>query len=270
MRKILIACFICVLIILSLFKYYQYRWKNLWVFEDERVPYAIECHHDDTLRVAMIGDSWAGMHSINKMDSFLQTKLSNLINLPVKMISKGKGGEISRGIYQLLFDENEKDGTKPIITSGIDYCIVSAGINDAADNLGPCLFCYHMRLILRFLLFNHIRPVVIEIPDINLWYSYGGKPFKDLISDYVRSLMSQCEMYQIKEYRDSLRFMLVSEDLMDSVIYIRMNDWSGSGPTINKQLFLDDQIHLNKMGYQLLDSCIVNAINADLKSKKSK
>lgn len=268
MRRFLLICFICIISFFFIFKYYQYRWKYLWVFENERKPYPVMCHQDDTIRVAIIGDSWAGMHSLNKMDSFLQFKLSMLTNLPVKMTSKGKGGEISKGIYQLLFEENDKGGTMSIIASGIDYCIVYAGINDAADNLGPYSFCYHMRLILRFLLFNHIRPVVIEFPDVNIWHVYGGKPLKDLISDYFRSLMSHCQMYQFKEYRDSLRSMLVNENLMDSVIYIRAKEWNGSDTNINQQLFLDDQIHLNKKGYELLDSCIAKEITTDVVSKK--
>ena len=69
--------------------------------------------------------------------------------------------------------------------------------------------------------------------------------------------------------RFSLTSIVIKESLY-SLIYIRMNDWNKSGSTINKQLFLDDQIHLNKRGYELLDSCIANAIAADLKSKEPK
>lgn len=267
MRRVIISCLVCVVILFSFFKYYQYRWRNLWVFENERKPYPVTYHEDDTIRVAMIGDSWAEMHSSNRMDNVLKLKLSNLTGQPVKMSSKGKGGEKSRGIYQLLFDENNKYGTKAIIASGLDYCIISAGINDASANLGPRLYCYHMQLILKYLLFNKIRPVLIEVPDVNIWNVHGRKPLKDLASDYLRSIMAHCKMYQMEEYRDSLYAMLINENLVDSVIYIHANEWNGSGTNINKHLFLDDQIHLNKKGYKLLDSCIANAIAADLKSK---
>lgn len=267
MRRVLIGSFFSILMVLLSFHYYQYRWRHLWIFENERKTYPIIYHADDTLRIAMIGDSWAGIHSDCIMDSFLQVKLNNLTGLPVKMTSKGKGGEKSRGIYQLLFEENDENGTRAIITSGINYCIVSAGINDAAANLGPRLYCYHMRLILNFLLSNNIRPILIEIPDVNIWKVYGGKPLKDLASDYIRSLMSHCKMYQIKEYRDSLYTMLINENYMDSVIYIQLNEWNGNGTNINKKLFLNDQVHLNNKGYKLLDSCIAVAIAADLSSK---
>ena len=267
MRKGFIVCFVCVLIFFLFFKYYQYRWRRLWVFETERMLYPVVHHVDDTIRLAMIGDSWAEMHSSNMMDSFLQMKLSNQTGLPVKMISKGKGGEKSNGIYQLLFDDNDKYGAKSIIASGVNYCIISAGINDAAANLGTRFYCYHMRLILDFLLSNNIRPVVIEVQDVNIWHVHGGKPLKDLASDYIRSLMSRCKMYQMKEYRDALHSMLVNENLMDSVIYVQMKEWNGDGTNINPQLFLNDQIHLNKKGYELLDSCIANAITVDVMSR---
>ena len=268
MRKVLIVCFVSIMIVFMFFLYYQYRWRNLWIFENEQESYPIVHHVDDTIRVAMIGDSWAGIHSHNMMDSIIQLRLSNLTGFPVKMISKGKGGEKSRGIYKLLFDEDDKNETKTIIASGINYCIISAGINDAAANLGSHLYCYHMRLILDFLLSNNICPILIEVPDVNIWNVYRGKPLKDLASDYIRSLMSHCKMYQIEEYRDSLYTMLVNEKYMDSIIYIHLNEWNGNGTKINEQLFLSDQVHLNKYGYELLDSCIAIAIASDLSSKK--
>ncbi len=268
MRRVLITCLICIVILFSFFKYYQYKWRNLWVFENEKKPYPVMCHEDDTIRVAMIGDSWAEMHASNQMDSILQLIISNQTGQPVIMTSKGKGGEKSRGIYQLLFDEKDQHSTKEIIASGLDYCIISVGINDASANLGPRLFCYHMRLIIKFLLFNKIRPVLIEVPDVNIWKVHGCKPLKDLASDYLRSIMTHCKMYQMAEYRDSLRAMLMNENLMDSVVYIHADEWNGNYTTINPQLFLNDQIHLNIKGYELLDSCIAKEISSDVLSKR--
>lgn len=268
MRRVIIICLACVVILFSFYEYYQYRWQNLWVFENERTPYPVICHEDDTIRVAMIGDSWAEMHASNKMDSILQLKISSQTGQPVIMTSKGKGGEKSRGIYQLLFDDNDKYGTKEIIASGLDYCVISAGINDASANLGPRLYCYFMRHIIKFLLSNKIRPVLIEIPDVNLWKVHGRKPLKDLASDYLRSIMTHCKMYQMGEYRDSLRAMLINENLMDSVIYIHAYEWNGNDTAINQQLFLNDQIHLNKKGYELLDSCIAKKITSNIVSKR--
>ena len=125
-----------------------------------------------------------------------------------------------------------------------------------------------MRLIINFLLFNKIRPVLIEVPDVNIWKVHGRKPLKDLASDYLRSIMTHCKMYQMAVYRDSLRAMLMSENLMDSVVYIHVDEWNGNDTTINPELFLNDQIHLNKKGYELLDSCIAKEIASDVLSKR--
>ena len=58
--------------------------------------------------------------------------------------------------------------------------------------------------------------------------------------------------------------MLEDSKLSGLVIYVPMNGWNGKDCDLNKQLFLDDQIHLNQQGYLKLDSCIMNAIIRDL------
>ena len=200
-------------------------------------------HHDDTLRVVMIGDSWAGMHKETGMDSFLQGKLNIFAECPVIVKSCGKGGEKSRGIYRLIF-EYGKYGTRSILSEGPDYCIVMAGINDAAANRGVRQYLYHYILILDFLLGNNIRPVVVEIPDANIWALNSQKPMKDLFGDYLKSIMTCCDMYNYHEYREALLSMLKEKDMMKEVVFIPMKEWNGDEETINDRLFLEDQIHL--------------------------
>lgn len=242
--------------------YYYFRWKPLWSYEEPRTIYPIIHHHDDTLRIVMIGDSWVGMRT-NSLNNLFQKRLSVISGRPVILKSKGKGGEKSRGIYQLMFEE-EGWGTKLLLESGADYCVVIAGINDSAANFGKNQFTYHMKLIIDFLLKNGVRPILIEIPNVNIWNVYGGKPIKDLVVDFTRSLMTRCGMYHFPEYREALRLMLEDSKLSGLVIYVPMNGWNGKDCDLNKQLFLDDQIHLNQQGYLKLDSCIMNAIIRDL------
>ena len=241
-------------------QYYYFRWKPLWALEKPRTIYPITHHHDDTLRIVMIGDSWVGMRT-DTLNNLFQNRLSTISSRPVILKSKGKGGEKSRGIYQLLFEENGF-GTKLLLLSGADYCIVFAGINDAAANLGIKEYIHHMKLIIDFLLANDIRPVFVEIPNVNIWNIYGGKSVKDLIGDYMKSLMTGCGMYHFSEYREALQIMM--KDYNDSILYITMNGWNGDGPDMNKHIFLGDQIHLNSHGYVKLDSCIIDAIRKDL------
>ena len=146
MRKFLILLFVVLLFfIMSGFHYYN-KWKPMWQLEMEHPIYVVNHQKDDTLRVIVIGDSWAAIHSEMMMDTLLSSNLKSQIGHPVKVKSKGKGGEISRGIYSLMF-EDEGYGTKSLISSGIDYCVVIAGINDAARNLGTREYCYHIRSI---------------------------------------------------------------------------------------------------------------------------
>ena len=266
-RSLLVIITICLLAMIFVSLYYYLRWKSLWSYEEPRMIYPITQHHDDTLRIVMIGDSWVGMRT-DTINNLFQKRLSTISSRPVMFKSKGKGGEKSRGIYQLMFEEDSL-GTKSLLTSGVDYCVVIAGINDAAANLGKRQFTHHMKLILDFLLNNCVRPILIEIPNVNIWNIYGVKPFKDIVADFARSLMSRCGMYHFPEYRDAMRLMLEENQLIGPVIYVPMNAWNGKNSDLNKRLFLEDQIHLNLQGYLKLDSCIMDAIIQDLQHLQS-
>lgn len=261
MKKVFLFFITLTIIVLSAWGYYYIRWKHLWGMERPIPMYRVEKGIDDTIRVLLVGDSWAAMHS--NMDSFLCSKIKAKVSAPVVVSSKGKGGEISRGIYRLLFD-NDSLGTRKLIESGVDYCVIFAGINDAAANLGTKQFCYHYRLILDFLLKNGVRPVVIEIPDVDIWYTYRDKSIKDLIADYSKSVMTGCKMYEMSSYRESLSEILKENNYFDSIIYIPATLWNGPRMTINPLLFLPDKIHLNKEGYNKLDECIAEAVAKDI------
>jgi lysophospholipase L1-like esterase len=208
----------------------------------------------------MTGDSWAGMHS--DFDNFMTTELAKNFVSPVLFESKGKGGEKTKGVYQLMFEDGSY-GTKPLLSAGPDYCIISTGINDAAANLGTGQYCHYYLQILDLLLKNHIHPVILEVPNVDLWLMLGEKPMVDLASDYMKAMMTGCGMYNYQEYREALTAMLKSEGLMEHVLFIPMKEWNGDSIDINKSLFLEDRIHLNKKGYESLDSCIAKHIAND-------
>ena len=247
-----------VILMVVIYGILYYRWCHLWALEEIHQPYQVQSHHDDTLRVVMIGDSWAGMHDEAGLDSFLQRQLNGLTDSPVIVKSRGRGGEKTRGIYNLMF-EYGKYGTRPILSERPDYCIVMAGINDAASNRGVRQYLYHYKLILDYLLSLNIRPVIVEIPDVNIWALYSQKSIKDL--------MTGCDMYNYHEYREALLSMLKEEDMMNEIVLIPMKQWKERGEAINECLFLEDQIHLNRMGYELLDSSIAQKIAEDYKSR---
>lgn len=242
------------------------RWKHLWALETPRAVYTIKHQIDDTLRVVMIGDSWAGMHHEGGLDTLLFHQLRILIDSPLKVVSSGRGGEKSRGIYRLMFEDGQF-GTRPLLSESPDYCIVIAGINDAAANMGAKQYCYHYRLILDFLLLNHVRPVVIEIPNVNIGYIYRRKPIKDLFADYLKSKMVGCNLYDYNDYREAFLKMLNDCQFMSRIVFVPIKDWNEDGVSINRKLFLEDQIHLNRKGYELLDSCIAARIANDYNNR---
>jgi len=257
----------CSCLLVGTYAYLYMRWRHLWSIEPTQTIYKTPHHQDDSLRIVMIGDSWADLHYWMKMDSFLQKKLEGHINQPVSVVSKGKGGEKSRGIYQLMF-QTEGDGTKELFLTGADYCIISAGINDAAANMGTEQYCAHYRMILDFLITNRIRPIIIEVPDIDIMSIHGKKNKKDLLADLLRSFMTHCHMYNYHEYREALFKMLQKKQYLDQVLFVPMKEWNGNSVEINQDLFLSDRIHLNKKGYEKLDLSIASAIVQDLQTSQ--
>lgn len=267
-RKIVFCFVLCFCFFCAVYGYYYIRWRHLWQLCSSIQTYKIEHQQEDSLRILIIGDSWAEIHSELQLDTFLCSRLKTKIVRPVSVVSKGKGGEKSRGIYKLMF-ENNGYGTKRLFESGVDYCIIFAGINDAASNRGTKQFYHHYKLILDFLLQNNIRPVVVEIPDVDIWTMFKDKPFKDMFSDFVKSTMTQCKMYSFKEYREALREMLQNEKLMDKVVYVSMSEWNGDGEEIDSSLFTEDKVHLNNKGYYKLDESIAAAIANHLNLSKN-
>ena len=94
MKKISFIFITLTIIVLSAWGYYYIRWKHLWEMERPIPMYRVEKSIDDTIRVLLVGDSWAAMHS--NMDSFLCSKIKAKVSTPVVVSSKGKGGEKSR------------------------------------------------------------------------------------------------------------------------------------------------------------------------------
>lgn len=264
--RLLILTIFVMSVFLSTYIYYYNRWNHFWKIEKPISSYDILRPMDDTLRIIMIGDSWAEIHAKMKMDHWLQNELEVNLSCPVKVCSKGKGGEKSREIYQSMFQTGSY-GTKSLLQAGADYCILSAGINDAAANLGTKQFTAHYQMMIAFLLENDIRPVVLEIPNVDLWGLYVHKNKKDLLTDYVKSVMTNSEMYYYGAYREALFDMLRETGLMDSVLVVPCESWNGNGELICPSLLMEDGIHLNRLGYEKLDKGIASAIAQDLRAK---
>ncbi len=236
-----------------------YRWYPIWQPVAQRKSYSVQQNQDDTLRIVMIGDSWTGLHHKWGHDSLLAIMVQDRVSCPVTMEARGKGGAKSSEIYEMMFREsglNPELCTQPLIETSPDYVIVTAGINDASANLGTEYYCINYGLIVSHLLACGIRPVIVEMPDVDIKGLYGDKPLKDKLVDRLRSLMTGVSLYDVKPYRESLRQYLQDNHMLDSVVYVDLSHW--------KPDYITDGIHLSNSGYHQLDSCLSVFIVADL------
>ena len=209
----------------------------------------------DTLKIAFIGDSWAAYH--HNCDSNMESMLSDK-GLPAHVVSIGNVGAKSKDIYLRLYST-----TKPVLLELPDYCIVSAGINDAVAKMGKEFYVYHYLLILQHLMDMGIRPVVLEMPDVHYRAIFGREPWTMKARHVLSSLLTGAEMYRFDSYRTSLKKAIRQHGLQDRLVYISADAWSAGGYLAHGDMYQSDETHLNAKGYETLDSCLASAIISD-------
>ena len=242
-----------------------WRWRPNLAQEKERPTYPIIGHHPDTLLVAFIGDSWADLHPSSQPDSMVSADWTAKYGKPVRFVSCGKGGANSGDVYRLMFRQNlpiDSFSSMPLLQQRPDYCVISAGGNDARQNVGKDFYVANYQLIIRHLLRCGIRPVVIGMPDLDLITADGGVSLKI----WYKCLWLDTEPYNVPEYSQTLRKYLQDSKMMDSVIYVGCELWNQNGYH-DFSLYQVDRIHLNTKGYSRLDSCLLSVIMNDVDGK---
>lgn len=209
---------------------------------------------DDTLRVIMIGDSWATYHHNN--DTILATMLQKKLHKPINVTSSGMVGAKTKKIYELMYDSITDHGTKIILQENPHYCIISAGINDAVAKMEPNNYTYHYDLIIKQLLTNNIIPVIIDMPNIDYKSVYQHETNFSKIRHRFSCYLNNIDMWSFDKYRESLKRCIEKEINNGNVIYINAQDWNPKGFIDTRKLYQQDHVHLNQEGYLLLDSCI--------------
>lgn len=251
MKRWLIILTILLLACCSLFVYAVYSY---YAPPKERQPYIIPHHTDDTLRIAYIGDSWAAMHKGH--DCIIPQILSDSIHRPVKLSSFGLHGKTSKEIYQCLFDNQQMH---EFMMQGFDYCFISAGINDTYKKMGAKYYKTSMNCIIRFMLANHIRPVILDIPDYDIVQAYKrqnkSRQLLRKISMQVTGASLDCK----QEFRNSLK-NLVSEKYLHQATILYYHEWNNKYHQDLQSYYLSDGMHLNTVGYDRLDRYIANYI----------
>ena len=252
--SIAIAVVLLLLGALRLHPYYHLAKKhNMIVNEQSSCLY-------DTLKIAFIGDSWAAYH--HDHDKELEILFSQK-GLPVHVFSVGNVGAKSSEIYGRMFST-----TKQFLMERPGYCVISAGINDAVAKLGKEYYVHHYMLILQQLLELGIKPVVLEIPEVNYRAVASREPWTMRMRHILSSFMTGSEMYGFDSYKKALIQTIKKTDLQNRIIYISADSWNATGYHDKRGLYLSDEIHLNAKGYEVLDSCIASEIFKDIAKKQ--
>lgn len=221
-----------------------------------------EMHHspNDTLRVAFIGDSWAAYH--HDYDLHLDS-LFMLQGQLTRVSSMGNVGAKSKFIYLQLYAM-----TKPLLQEHPDYCVVSAGINDAVAKMGVDFYVHHYMLILHQLIDLGIKPVILEMPEVNYRAIFGREPWTMKMRHVLSALLTGAEMFSFNSYKTSLKDAIQKNGLRERVVYVSADLWNAGGYHDHRHLFQPDETHLNAKGYEVLDSCIASVIIRDIRNNQ--
>lgn len=250
MKQIIKYMIVLIAIILVVFGYGMYHY---YAPPKEREPYRIAPNHNDTIRVAYIGDSWAFFHQ--PYDQRISDSLTNKLHHPTKVTSLGFCGRSSKEVYHFFFDKPEMVS---FLSKGYDYCFISLGINDANKKMSTNYYKQSMACIIQFLLTNHITPIILEIPDYDIERMYRWEiPSRKLLRPFSRFITGtsiNCK----KEFRQALDELLSEKKYGEKVQVIKYETWNDNFADDLKNYYKGDGIHLNDKGYAKLDSCIAS------------
>ena len=221
-----------------------------------RTPYQLSNNNDDTIRIAYIGDSWAFMHKDHKCK--ISKLLCDTLHRPVKVHSYGICGLTSKEIYENIFDNN--DFKHFLQKREYGFCFISAGINDTYKKMSTTYYQQSMDGIVRFLLANNIHPIILEIPDYNIQECFDRQKTSRRalrrLSMFVNNTPIDCK----QQFRNVLDELINERKYNNQVGIVRYKSWNRNYENDQKNLYLDDGLHLNDKGYQTLDSVIVAQI----------
>ena len=226
---------------------------------------------EDTIRVIIIGDSWAEFHANLEGDTIFEIESKKMTDIPMRSWSRGKGGSLSKQIYYFMYDSLTEEKpfeqdrcTQPLIESHPDYGVLYAGINDVIFKRSLYYYSENLRLMIRLLLHSGIRPVVMQIPMVDAASAIDYKPFLKRSPYHIRAFILGTENYTIYDYREAQAKMLKETKLIDSVLFIPADKWDKKGGW-DADIYTYDRIHPNMRGYHVLDSCLASEILKDWK-----
>ena len=248
--KFTLSFIICCICIFILYKAYHY-----YAEPQSRLTYNIPSS-SDTINIAYIGDSWAFLHKDHECD--IANILEDTLKQPVKVYSFGICGLTSREIYENIFDNNE---FKQFFQKrNYRYCYISAGINDTYKKMSIAYYEKSMDYIIRFLLNNHIHPIIQEIPDYNIQKAFIKQhPARKILrkmSMFITGTTIDCK----QQFRDALDDLIQKKGYTNKISIIHYKSWNNNYIHDLNTIYKEDEMHLNHKGYAVLDSVIAEEI----------
>lgn len=241
-----------ILLIIIAVGYISYSMFSYYMPPTEHRPYTIPQDQDDTLRIAYIGDSWAFMH--RKHDCQIPTILIDTLHCPVKVHSYGICGLTSKEFYENMFKNT--DLKHFLQKRRYEYCFISLGINDTYKKMSTAYYQRSMDYMIRFILANHIHPIILEIPDYDISKSFNRQELSRKILRCMSMCINKTPLDCKQLFRNALDEMILKKNYTMEVSIIRYLSWNKNGTNDWKKIYQDDGIHLNEKGYAILDSCI--------------
>jgi lysophospholipase L1-like esterase len=228
-----------------------YYIKPYYTPAEKQEGLTIMSYLDDTIRVAYVGDSWAEGHK--NVNCIIDSLISNASGRSVVVKTAGVSGLTSKNVYYGIF---RNDSMRNIIEWGPDFCFVVAGINDSDRKMGKSYYKENMRLIIDLLLENHIKPIILEIPTYDIYFSYKRRSKKVKLQYLASMIVTWSKMDCIEDYRKAYYDLLNEQGWNYQVITISHKDWNVDGFKDKRGLYDGGLMHLNTKGYYVLDSCI--------------
>lgn len=218
---------------------------------------------DSSLLIGIIGDSWVAGR---KLDGLLLNYL-NSNEISSRVISSGNPGARTKKIYENLFENDENSySTKFIISEQPDYCVIIAGVNDAASQIGANNYSFHMIQIIKKLIHNGIKPVMVSLPEFGIVELLNSTTFPKRLRNKLSAYINNNNEYDnIVEYRKVLLENLISNRLIESILIVDF-DKVCDDYTQNTDLYRDYS-HLSEKGNEILAKEISNTIAEDVRDK---
>lgn len=206
--------------------------------------------------IALLGDSWIHNESL---DHLLKLELEKR-DLKYNIQSFGEPGAFSKKIYENLNSNQGKFGAYSILESKPKYCIVIAGVNDAASQMGPKFYARHMELIVLKLLEHNIKPIIIELPEFGINEIMEKAHWLAVAKNTTMSwINNRGKTDNILDYRERLITKLQNKNLWSKIDYVPFDtickDYHSCIPIYK------DPAHLNDQGKSRLCKAIMNHID---------